>query len=116
MNEKNMAMVLVMFLGVSGFGAPTPKCDVLPRPENVVTVPGFSDSKQCEEETGIDEPLQYEPANEDTPLFREQESPEEYADGSLYRLGLELYIDPQPDYVSTREPISEPMPDDLSKR
>ena len=89
-------------------------CDVLPRPENVVSVPEYSpehsppSSKEqlcCDGDAQNENKLQYEPTNDDVPIFEGLESQKEFAGGAFYPRAEELYISPEPDFVSTREPI-----------
>lgn len=82
-------------------------CDVLPKPENVVSVPEFSEGESCPEETPI-EKLQYQSVNDDASIFQEKTSKTEVKDGAKYLDESELYVDPEPDHKLTREIIIEP--------
>ena len=104
-----------ILFSVSAFAVPpqpNKKCDVLPKPRNVVSVPAFSEGESCPDLPATSEKVQYEGAEEAFPLFREAESTEEFKNGAKYPKSPELYVDPEPDFTLTRENIVEPFQED----
>lgn len=95
-----------------GFGAlatsdKAKECDVLPQPANVVALPPYAQNGNCPESAQTQEKVQYEPVTDDTSIFQEQVSQEEVNKGAKYPKAPELYVDPEPGFVSTRKPLTE---------
>ena len=99
--------ILLCYIAYGKSQRPEPECDSLPTPENVVSVPPFSEGKPCPDEAANEAKVQYEAVNDELPLFREETSPEEFKTGAKYPQAVELYVDPEPTFVSTRETIVE---------
>lgn len=96
------------------FGKPAAKCDVLPKPANVVAQPPYVTEAPCPQAKDAEDKLQYRAKLESQPSFAEKESEAGEENGAFYDLGTELYVAPGPMITETDQPIleadSEPAP------
>lgn len=115
----NHTKYILFFLGVvfciSAFAVPpqpNKKCDVLPKPINVVSVPDFSEGESCPNLPVSSESHQYQGTEDVAPIFKERETAEEIKNGARYPKSNELYVDLEPDFILTYEGIAEPSQED----
>lgn len=114
------ALFLVISISVSASARTVKKCDVVAAPDNVIGTPSYVSTTRCpERNVEVVEPQspdkpQYKPGGSDgTPHFGEKESEAKDENGAHYDRGNEVYVQPDPDYKKTEEPIVEPQEDAL---
>lgn len=111
MVSRNHFFAALSVLGVYFGALATPNtakdCDVRPQPPNVVAIPTYGEGKDCSETAPTQEKVQYEPMTDERPIFRKQVSQEEIRKGAKYPKATELYVDPEPEFVSIHTPLTE---------
>jgi hypothetical protein len=112
--ETKQLLVVIVITTVSaiGLGKPVRQCDLLHKPENVVSSPPYVTEKPCPQAKGTPAPekLQYKvdsPETVDKPHFEEKETAPKEENGAFYQQGREIYVDPDPTFRRTDEPISD---------
>lgn len=107
MGTKSLLVaVIVTTVSALGFSKSVRKCDVLPKPKNVISAPSYVTEKPCplKEKTPPDK-LQYKAEARGNPYFEEKESEPKEENGAYYGSGREVYVEPDPTFRKTDEPI-----------
>jgi hypothetical protein len=113
MGTKQLLVLLgVTTISAVGLAKAPRQCDLLPKAQNVISSPPYVIEKprpKAKEEP-IPEKLQYKadsPDSVDKPYFEEKETVPKEENGAFYEKGREIYVDPDPTFRKTDEPISD---------